>query len=156
MIDHSHSTRRGTGVSEVKKIKKTVMVDICLTQCLNGYDPFIIEEEAQGCLYKVDPNTYILAYDTYILGKRVTTTLKASNGTVSIVRIGDVHSRQTFSVNDWNACQYFMEGGSIVCRNFTKKLDFSLGRDEGIVDILYELWSGETHLGYFNMEVFFS
>ncbi len=141
-------------MSELQKIKKTVMVDICHAQSLNGYDPFEVEEEALGSLYQVDRDTYILAFDTMLGGKKVTTTVKVAKNTVSVVKIGDVHSRQTFAVNEWYACQYFYGGGSLVCRNFTKKLDCALTSEGGIIEVLYELWSGDTHLGYFNLELF--
>ena len=77
-------------MSDLKKIKKTVMVDICQTQSLNGYDPMEIEEEALGSLYQVDRDTYILAFDTLLSDKKVTTTVKIANNTLSIVKIGDV------------------------------------------------------------------
>jgi uncharacterized beta-barrel protein YwiB (DUF1934 family) len=141
-------------VSDLKKIKKTVMVDICQTQSMNGYDSLEMEEEAVGSLYQVDKNTYILAFDTTIQEKKITTTVKVANNVLSIVKIGDVHSRQTFALNEWYASQYFYGGGSIVCRNFTKKLDYALNAEGGIIEALYELWSGDTHLGYFNLELF--
>jgi uncharacterized beta-barrel protein YwiB (DUF1934 family) len=141
-------------MSDLKKIKKMVMVDICQAQSLNGYDPFEIEEEALGSLYQVDKDTYILAYDTLLREKKITTTVKITKNSVSVVKIGDVHSRQTFAVNEWYASQYFYGGGSLVCRNFTKKLDYALTPEGGIIEILYELWSGDTHLGYFNLELF--
>lgn len=141
-------------MSDVKKIKKMVMVDVCHTQSMNGYEPFEVEEEALGSLYQVDKDTYILAFDTMLQEKKITTTVKVSKNTVSVVKIGDVHSRQTFSPNEWYASQYFYGGASLVCRNFTKKLDYALTPDGGIVEILYELWSGDTHLGYFNLELF--
>jgi uncharacterized beta-barrel protein YwiB (DUF1934 family) len=141
-------------MSDVKKIKKMVMVDVCHTQSMNGYEPFEVEEEALGSLYQVDKDTYILAYDSMIQEKKVTTTIKISKNTVSVVKIGDVHSRQTFAPNEWYASQYFYGGSSLVCRNFTKKLDYALTPDGGIVEVLYELWSGDTHLGYFNLELF--
>jgi uncharacterized beta-barrel protein YwiB (DUF1934 family) len=141
-------------VSDLKKIKKTVMVDICQTQSMNGYDSVEIEEEALGSLYQVDRGTYILAYDTQLQEKKVTSTVKVANDILSIVKIGDVHSRQTFSANEWYASQYFYGGGSIVCRNFTKKLEYALTSEGGIIEVLYELWSGDTHLGYFNLELF--
>lgn len=141
-------------MSDLKKIKKTVMVDICQTQSMNGYDPMEVEEEALGSLYQVDRDTYILAFDTMIEDKKVTTTVKIANNVLSIVKIGDVHSRQTFSVGEWYASQYFYGGSSLVCRNFTKKLDYALTTEGGIVEVLYELWSGDTHLGYFNLELF--
>jgi uncharacterized beta-barrel protein YwiB (DUF1934 family) len=141
-------------VSEVKRTKKTVLVDVCQTQSINGYDPYEIEEEASGSLYQLDNDTFILAYDTLLQDQKITTTVKISNRTLSIVRIGDVHSRQTFAVGEWYASQYFYGGCSIICRNFTKKLDFALTPEGGIVELLYELWSGDTHLGYFNLELF--
>ena len=141
-------------MSDLKKIKKTVMVDICQTQSLNGYDPMEIEEEALGSLYQVDRDTYILAFDTLLSDKKVTTTVKIANNTLSIVKIGDVHSRQTFGMSEWYASQFFYGGNSLVCRNFTKKLDYALTPEGGIIEVLYELWSGDTHLGYFNLELF--
>ena len=141
-------------MSDLKKVKKTVMVDICQTQSLNGYDPLEIEEEALGSLYQVDHDTYILAFDTLVEDKKVTTTVKISDNVLSIVKIGDVHSRQTFGVSEWYASQYFYGGNSLVCRNFTKKLDYALTSEGGIIEVLYELWSGDTHMGYFNLEFF--
>lgn len=141
-------------MSDLKKVKKTVMVDICQTQSLNGYDPLEIEEEALGSLYQVDNDTYILAFDTLVEDKKVTTTVKISDNVLSIVKIGDVHSRQTFGIGEWYASQYFYGGNSLVCRNFTKKLDYALTAEGGIIEVLYELWSGDTHMGYFNLELF--
>lgn len=141
-------------MSDLKKLKKTVLVDICHTQTLNGLEPVEMQEDVEGALYQVDKNTYILAYDSFLNGRKVTTTVKVGNDTVSLVKIGDVHSRQTFTPDQWLASQFFYGGGSIVCRNFTKKLDYALTPEGGLVDILYELWTGDTHLGYFNLELF--
>ncbi len=141
-------------MSELKKLKRTVMVDVCFTQSMTGFDPVEIEEESLGSLYQVDDDTYILAFDTVLDEKKVTTTVKVTNGNLSIVKIGDVHSRQTFSVDEWYASQYFYGGGSVVCRNYTKKLDYALTEDGGIIEVLYELWSGDTHLGFYNLEFF--
>ncbi len=141
-------------MSGIKKLKKTVMVDICFSQTMNGYEPVDIEEEALGSLYKVDNETFILAFDTLLNEKKITTTVKVNSATLSIVKIGDVHSRQTFAIDEWYASQFFYGGGSIVCRNYTKKLDYALTPDGGIIEVLYELWSGDTHLGYYNLELF--
>ncbi len=141
-------------MSDLKKTKKAVLVDVCQTQTLTGDDPVELHEEAVGSLYQVDPSTYILAFDTLLDGKKVTSTVKLSQGAVSIVRIGEVHSRQTFALSEWYASQFFYGGGTVVCRNFTKKLDYAVTAEGGIIDLLYELWSGDTHLGYYNMELF--
>lgn len=141
-------------MSDLKKLKKSVVIDICQTQSLNGLDPIEIEEDTEGALYQVDPHTYILAFDSHLNGRKVTTTVKVGHDTLSLVKIGDVHSRQTFAPDQWLASQFFYGGSSIVCRNFTKKLDYALTPSGGLIEVLYELWSGDTHLGYFNLEFF--
>jgi uncharacterized beta-barrel protein YwiB (DUF1934 family) len=141
-------------VSDLKKIKRAVMVEVSHVQSMTGFDPLEINQEVMGSLYQVDDDNYILAFDDDINGRKITTTLKASRQTISIVRIGEVHSRQTYSLNEWYASQYFFGGGSIVCRNYTKKLDYALSAEGGIIQIMYELWSGDTHLGFYNQEYF--
>lgn len=141
-------------MSDLKKLKRQVYIDVCQTQSLNGLEPIEIEEDAEGALYQVDPKTYILAFDAGVNGRKVTTTVKVGHDTVSVVKIGDVHSRQTFAQDQWLASQFFYGGGSIVCRNYTKKLDYVLTTDGGLIEVLYELWSGDTHLGYYNLEFF--
>lgn len=141
-------------MSDLKKLKKAVMVDICHTQSLNGLDPVEIEESTEGAMYQVDKNTYILAFDSWLNDRKVTTTLKIGNDTLSIVKIGDVHSRQTFTPEQWLASQFFYGGGSVICKNYTKKLDYAITPSGGLIEVLYELWSGDTHLGYFNLEYF--
>ena len=139
---------------QLKKLKRTVIIEVAQTQSINTLQPIEMEEEAEGSLYQVDDTTYILAYDSIINHQKVTTTLKLSGNTLSLVRIGDVHSRQTFCMNEWLTSQYFYGGSSIVCRNYTKKLDFAINQQGGLIDVLYELWSGDTHLGFYNMEWF--
>ena len=141
-------------MSELKKLKRSVLVDICQTQSLNGLNPIEIEEDAEGALYQVDAQTYILAYDSLLNDRKVTTTVKIGQDALSVVRIGDVHSRQTFACDQWLSSQFFYGGGSVICRNYTKKLDYALTPSGGLIDVLYELWSGDTHLGYFNLEFF--
>lgn len=135
-------------------LRKSVSVEVCITQCLNGQTPVVIEEEAYGSLYKVDAKTYILAYDSFIDQQRLTTTVKLAHGVLSVVKIGEVHTRQTFAADEWYASQYFFDGGSLVCRHYTKKLDYALTPEGGLIDVLYELWSGDSQLGYYNIEYF--
>lgn len=137
-----------------QKLKKTVMVDVCQTQSLDGRRVVELEDEAVGSLYSLDDDGFILAYDTLLGERKVTTTIKVVRDTVSVVRIGEVHARQTFALNEWFACQYFYGGASLICRNYTKKLDYAITPDGGLIDVLYELWSGDTQLGYYNLEVF--
>lgn len=141
-------------MSELKKIKKTVMVDVAYTHTCHGQDPIEVQDEALGSLYQVDKDTFILAFDALVEDRKVTTTLKICRGVLSVVKIGDVHSRQTFAMDEWYASQYFYAGSTLVLRNFTKKLDYALTPEGGIIEVLYELWSGDTHLGYYHQEFF--
>ncbi|MEZ4575521.1 MAG: DUF1934 domain-containing protein [Vampirovibrionales bacterium] len=135
------------------KLKRSVYIDVCHTQSLNGMDPVEIEEDVEGALYQVDPQTYILAFDSDLNGRKVTTTVKVGQDTVSLVKIGDVHSRQTFAVDQWLASQFFYGGGSIVPQ-LHQEIRLRANPDGGLIEVLYELWSGDTHLGYFNLELF--
>ncbi|MDH4378849.1 MAG: DUF1934 domain-containing protein [Vampirovibrionales bacterium] len=137
---------------QLKKLKRAVVVESCLTQSVNGFEPIEIVEEVLGSLYHVDNDTFILAFESEVNGTPQTTTLKLNDDTLSVVRIGDVHSRQTFSQDEWYAHQYFYGGKTMVFRNYTKKLDYALSEAGGVIEVLYELWSGETHLGYYHLE----
>lgn len=141
-------------MSELKKLKKSVNIESCYTQSVNGQEPVEVQEETMGSLYHVDNDTFIIAFESDLNGSPITTTVKVSGQTVSIVKIGDVHSRQTFCEDEWYAHQYFYGGKTIVFRNYTKKLDYSFGPNGGVIELLYELWSGETHLGFYHTEFY--
>jgi uncharacterized beta-barrel protein YwiB (DUF1934 family) len=141
-------------VSELKKLKKSVVIASNLTQSLNGFEPVEVAEETVGSLYHVEPETFILAFEGEMDGSPTTTTVKLTGDKLTIVKIGDVHSRQTFAEDEWHAHQYFYAGKTLVFRNYTKKLDFAMSETGGVIEVLYELWSGETHLGYYHHEFF--
>lgn len=145
-------------MSELKghPLRRSILVDICTTLSVDGHQSWSQEEAQQGTLYAVAPQTFVVAYDSLAHdGPRVaTTTLKLTPNSVSLVRVGDMHCRQTFAAGEWHASQYFYDGGSLVCRNYTQKLDVAIGPEGGLIDILYELWSGDTHLGYYSQEFF--
>jgi len=142
-------------MSELKKhLRQPVLIEVCQTQCLSGQQTLVIEEQAEGTLYQIDANTTIVAYEMVINQRKKTVTAKLAGGVLSVVHIGDVHCRQTFAKDEWYASQFFFEGGSLICRNFTKKLDYAFSPDGGLIDVLYELWSGDTSMGYYNLELF--
>lgn len=141
-------------MTDLQKIKKVVMVDIAWTQRFEGLEPFTVQEEALGSLYQIDPATHIIAFDTIINERKITNTLKLQNNILSIVNLGEVHTRQTFALGEWYASQYWYGGDSLTCRNFTKQLDYALNAEGGFIDLSYQLWNRDTMLGWYDYELF--
>lgn len=143
-------------MSELKGyVRKPILIDICHTHCLYpDSQPMTIEEAVRGTYYQLDDHTMIIAYDsTDASGKRLTNTLKIEHGCLTWIKIGQHHARQRFLLNEWMNSQFFYEGSSLVCRNHTRKLDYSLNDKGGVIDVLYELWSAHSHLGFYNLEL---
>lgn len=141
-------------MSDLHKIKKLVRVSSCMTFGFGGTeDLFEVEDYGVGSLYSVDKDTYILSYESYVGDNKVTNTIKISKGIINIVQIGNVHARYSFEANQWLSYQTFYSGASQVCRSFTKRLDYSFTPDGGYLEILYELWSGDTHMGYYHLDI---
>ena len=143
-------SRRGT----VSNVRRRVNLEIAYTHSVNYEEPIVDEQEATGSLFQVDCDTYIIAFDTELDGKRQTNTLKLNNGLMSWVIIGNSHTRQTFKAGEWYSNQFFVEGTSLTCRNKTRRLDYHFNEEGGFIDVFYELYSGDTHLGYYSLEVY--
>jgi uncharacterized beta-barrel protein YwiB (DUF1934 family) len=136
------------------KLRKRVQVELSLTHSVNYEEPLTDDQEATGSLFQVDENTFILAFDTTLNDKRQTHTLKLQEGILSWVIIGDSHTRQTFKAGEWYSNQFFADGITFTCRNRTRRLDYHFNPEGGFIDLFYELYSGDTHLGYYSMEVY--
>jgi uncharacterized beta-barrel protein YwiB (DUF1934 family) len=136
------------------KLRKRVGIELSYTHSVNYEDPMIDDQETQGSLFQVDEQTYILAFDADLNGKRQTHTLKIQEDVLSWVIIGDSHTRQTFKTGEWYSNQFFADGITFTCRNKTRRLDFHFTEQGGFIDLFYELYSGETHLGYYSLEVY--
>ena len=146
----SQHFERGT----VPNLRRRVGLEISYTHSVNYEEPIIDEQDATGSLFQVDNDTYIIAFDSELNGKRQTNTLKLHEGVMSWVIIGDAHTRQTFKQGEWYSNQFFVDGASFTCRNRTRRLDYHFNEEGGFIDIFYELYSGETHLGYYSLEVY--
>lgn len=143
-------------MSEVQRTKKTVTVDVCHTYCFNGYDAYDLKEQVYGSLYRLDSGVFILAYDTMVDYQKTTVTYKTTQNTISMVSIGEVHSRHHYTLDGHGSHQYFYGGASMIQRNRTKKLEHSLSPEGGYIEITYEIFSGDLCMGYFHDELFIS
>lgn len=138
-----------------RNLRKVVSIEASYTHTLNGA-VHTIDEQSSGSLFQVDDETFLLAFDTYINDRKLTTTIKFSNGLMTRVQIGDIHTRQNFAEHEWYAVQYFHEGSLLLLRSYTNRLDYALTPEGGLIDLFYELWSGDTFIGHYNMELFVS
>jgi uncharacterized beta-barrel protein YwiB (DUF1934 family) len=142
------------------QLGKAVLVEVTQSYSFNGQTPTYEEAVVEGSLFELGIDGFVLAYEQVLntpdneTPERRMVTLKWQDDVLTQVTLGDVHARQTFGEGEWFASQFFNEGRLLLCKNFTKKLDMALHEEGGMVDLLYELWSGETHLGYYNLELF--
>ena len=65
----SQHFERGT----VPNLRRRVSLEISYTHSVNYEEPIIDEQDAQGSLFQVDNDTYIIAFDSELNGKRQTT-----------------------------------------------------------------------------------
>ena len=141
-------------MSLTRKTKKKVDIQLTRTQSNNDVNPIMFDENHQGELYRVDDVTCIITYDFCINSERVTRTLKLCDSTLTITDSGNGYSTSRFHENEWEACFYNLNSNQLVYRNLTKKLNFALNEQGGLIDVLYELWSGDTHLGFYSYEYY--
>lgn len=138
--------------SVVDRIKKPVNIQFCQTFSASKSKPIIIEERFKGSLYRVAEDIFILSYDSIINGTSITNTLKLQGSVLSLVTIGDVHSRQSFCINQHMTSEFYCASKQLVLSNHTKTLNFSLNENGGLIDLLYQLGAEENHLGFYGLE----
>ena len=124
-----------------KPMKKMLMVDE--EQTLKFADSEVqMQHEALGSMYQADKDCYILAFDEVIGDEKMTVTVKVDRGNIYFVTIGGVHTRCALVKGDWADYQFFYGGGNYKCRTFTRKLEYAITPDGGIIDVEYEIWNG--------------
>lgn len=134
-------------MSDISKLKKIVRIKQTTEYLLSPSCRFVIQDYVTASIYQVDPTTFIIAYDSIVDSRKTTTTLKITSKALSLVTIGDVHSRQTFASDEVWASQFFYGGSSIVCRNQTAHIDYRLDMyGDGYIDVMYTLTQGDTTL----------
>ena len=98
------------------------------------------------------PFSYIV-YESNVNEQKLITTVKIYNNTLSLIRIGDVHSRQVFTEEKWHTCYHYVAGSSLILRSYTKRLEHLINPEGGSLNLLYDLWSGKTHMGHFCLDL---
>lgn len=137
----------------MKAVKTPVTIQCTTTRSLDKLEPMEILELVSGSIYRLEDGTIVVAYEDRREGELETITMKFSpDNKVSIVKVGPYHLRQTYEHDAWHSEHYFYGGKSIVLRNYVKTMEYE-PYDNGLYCmILYELWSGDTHMGYYHKE----
>lgn len=133
----------------MEKLKRKVFVESTMTQCFGKSRPCEIEETALGTLYKNEKGVSYIVYETILDDQKIITTVKINKNSLSVIRIGDVHSRQIFTEGKWHTCYHYVTGNSLILRSYTKRFEHYITQDGGCLNLLYDLWSGKSHLGHF-------
>lgn len=137
----------------MEKLKRKVFIETTLTQSFGGMMPIEIEENTIGTLYQNKKGVNYIVYESNLNSQKIITTVKLYNDSLSLIRIGDVHSRQIFTEGRWHTCYYYVTGNSLILRSHTKRLEYLICPEGGSMNLLYDLWSGHCHIGHFCLDI---
>lgn len=137
----------------MEKVKRKIFVESTLTQSFGDLEPYEIQESSMGTLYKNPKGVSYIVYESNVNEQKLITTVKIYNNTLSLIRIGDVHSRQVFTEEKWHTCYHYVAGSSLILRSYTKRLEHLINPEGGSLNLLYDLWSGKTHMGHFCLDL---
>lgn len=137
----------------MEKLKRKVFIESTLTQSFGNMMPYEIDETTVGTLYQNDKGVSYIVYESNLKDQKIITTVKIYNESLSLIRIGDVHSRQIFTEGKWHTCYYYVTGNSLILRSHTKRLEYLINPEGGSLNLLYDLWSGQSHIGHFCLDL---
>ena len=134
---------------------KSVELEINRTHSVNYEEPLVDEQTVLGLFKKIDEDNYVVTFNSEVNGEPLSNTIKLNKGSMSWVVFGEnVHHYQKFKQKEWASNQFcFDTFGVVTCRNKTRRLDYHFNQEGGFIDIFYELYSGETHLGFYSLEI---
>lgn len=137
--------------------KKLVKLDCEREIWLDNDDRYCDSFSVLGEFHKLD-GCYVLVYDDPVINSIMT--LKITEKALTIVSIGEpkahpVHVRQTHALEEWYAVQYFAANNSLVMRTLTTQLEIDIDEDGGAIELAYELYSGDSCLGLYAMDLYF-
>jgi uncharacterized beta-barrel protein YwiB (DUF1934 family) len=152
--DYRRSHLETVVMMDLINVKKAVMVDIYQTMTFADGDTHIMDAEALGTLYGVVGGmAYLLAFESMIAGENYTWVVKIDGTGLSISTIGqNTQSRLNFQKGQQTLLETFQGGKTLVRQANTRELDVALNENGGIIDVSYDLYSGDTHLGYYSLE----
>jgi uncharacterized beta-barrel protein YwiB (DUF1934 family) len=116
-----------------------------------------IVEINDGSLFNIDENRLILVFSNHLDGVLTTNTITAQPNKMTWVTLGNPYSRQVFIPNDWDMSSFGHSDNNATLdfTNYTKVYEVDVDRNKGRIYMLYEMWKGDTHLGFHSVELEF-
>ena len=135
---------------DFKRIKRVVQVSTStyIPLPVLGEDAFLsCEEHDHGSVYRIDRDTWILAYDSFLGSEKITTTMKVSEHGLNVTTIGASHHRLTLPHDDVGSYQFFYGGMSRRMMAYLHELKYEMPtheRADGFILFRYTLWTEDS------------
>jgi len=140
-------------------MKKYVIISVKGIQTSNNKDTNILELVTEGKYYKKG-NAYFITYkESEVTGMEgTTTTLKISDGVVTLMRFGAVNSQFIFEQGQKHLAYYDTSYGTFTVGVYANEVDVKMDDEGGEIRVDYKLEidnnkSGETDFHMFIREV---
>lgn len=140
-------------------MNKYVIISVKGTQTSANQDPNILELVTEGKYYKKG-NTYFITYkESEVTGMEgTTTTVKISEGVVTLMRFGAVNSQFIFEQGQKHLSYYDTSFGTFTVGVYTNEVDVKVDDEGGEIKVDYRLEidnnkSGENDFHMFIREV---
>jgi hypothetical protein len=133
---------------------ENVDLEIIRTHSVNYEKPLRDVQFSKGKLNKLKDGTYIISFESCVGDEPFLNNVKVLNDVASFSNYSDnTRNRQIFKKGASSISQFSLNGKVLDLRNKTKRIDYHFNEEGGFIDIFYELYSGETHLGFYSLEI---
>lgn len=121
-------------------MNKSVIISVKGTQTLANNDSNVLELVTEGTYYKEDQSYYITYKESKVTGMEgTTTTLKISDGVVTLIRFGSVNSQFVFEQGHKHLSYYDTLHGTFTVGIFANEVNIKVDDDGGEVWVDYSL-----------------
>jgi uncharacterized beta-barrel protein YwiB (DUF1934 family) len=121
-------------------VNKNVIISLKGTQSMDNQDANVLELVTEGRYYKKGGTYYITYKESEVTGMDgTTTTLKVSDGIVTLMRFGSVNSQFIFQKGQKHVSYYDTTYGAFTIGVFTNDLNINVGDEGGEIKVDYEI-----------------
>lgn len=129
-------------------MKQKVVLWIQGRQSYEDQEPDIIELTTEGTMEFRDGGWDICYQETELTGMAgVTTTFRVEPDTITLTRVGKLHSQMIFRKDQCHESLYQMEFGALLISVCARHMFFDLSSEGGVVDLVYSIDIENTAMG---------
>ncbi|MGE5613479.1 MAG: DUF1934 domain-containing protein [Bacillota bacterium] len=127
---------------------KNVIISVKGTQSANDRDAGVLEFITEGRYYKTDEAYYVTYDESDITGMSGTrTTLKVTDGVVTLIRVGAVNSQFVFQQGQKHISYYDTEYGAFTVGVLANEVDIKIDDHGGEIRVGYQLEIDNNNTG---------